>query len=1310
MNNKHLSHFAGLLSFALATTVTGITAQAQTQTLNFARAKWIWHQPATNVTLNSFEGGTVYFRLPVTLPAKPKVKSAEIIATADNLFTLYVNGKIAGESENWSQPKRINLSTRLKPGQNLIAFEASNTAMGPAGLLVKIVIALADGQRIELVSDAVWKCNGGEVKAWAETGFDDTKWKQAYIIGDTGIAPWGEVAHIPAKAEPARTDLSVLPENDFKWPDGGIAFIGDDCSLYRETYKGAGAASLGVTVFTARKSRSYPEHDLPAPIKVGHKLYLLKPLKAGAKPEVILDAGTGAIGTPCCSYDGKWIYVSMVLNDEPFYHIYRISSKGGRLTRLTDGPFHDIDPAELPDGRIVFTSTRIGTFEEYHNPPSRSLFTMDADGRDIQPLTHTFVFDNEARVLADGRIIFIRSDNFFDRGKVETLLSAIHPDGTHGYTEFGLDLGPEYGGRLRAFYCGSPAPMPDGRVAFVSGGGIIVGRPGSMQKDQRNIGLDAGDVAAMPDGRLICTLARKGNYTKLGIIDPDALTIDKVPVVYDAQEMLIHSPTYVGPRQTPPILSGKADKKESDNLKATGFLFCQNARFTKNTTAGWPHVRAIRVIAGKGLTTRSSHSYIVHAGNETVELGTVPIAPDGSFSVEVPADTAIAFQAVDAEGRSELNEMSWIFVKPGERRSCIGCHQTRQATPSTASNRAQALQTEPLKLLGQGRPHHFRGNNAAVTGMMEMQFDRYREVAGLNRYSESSDPFANSKTEVAGLITQLKTGDDNLKISSANRLAVFRDHTAAQALAGRLREKNREVRVAAAMSLAACGTRDSVQPLLDTLTDTDPLVAQAASIALENLTGHTEAFNAFTKPDERLAGAGKWRDWFHAAGWAAIEQDLVHRIGNTDSNIARRAAVALGHTGSDAARQQLRAYLTTARDFNPLPEWRKSHQGDGAKFNSLSDVNPRKIQAVTRSLGYLKDKEAVPLLAETLYRNSDPATGNLFLAEACVEALGSIATPEVEPILTNAFTRLKDYIHYTSWYGDHGALMACHASPVHYFILETLDRMESRLAGGIVPCIIRSVPTDFDRALFIWNDDYETLAGRVIRRNDPQSTVIETCLAILGDPQTNRTPEIALAIATVHGAWGGKPDLENRAAQILSLTCRDRKFEPRIRAALDRYRTRPNDDIERVFSTGIPVVNKLPIKNWVCFFLARNLGHMADPNSVDSLLAVLEQTMPEAATGYPDPKGPGVLFLHNGLTPCYRAAAAWALGIIRERKSVPTLLKVVENLQNAPDTRHAAAVALDRIGDESSFAAITKLVENYPDISTRKALLHAARK
>ena len=509
------------------------------------------------------------------------------------------------------------------------------------------------------------------------------------------------------------------------------------------------------------------------------------------------------------------------------------------------------------------------------------------------------------------------------------------------------------------------------------------------------------------------------------------------------------------------------------------------------------------------------------------------------------------------------------------------------------------------------------------------------------------------------------------------------------------------------MAIAACGTRDSVGTLLDGLDDEDPLAAQAAAIALENITGHAEPFNAFATRGQRREQAEQWREWFATHDWGAIEADLVERLARGDRDQQRRAAVAMGHVGSDAARESLRAYVARERDNNPFPEWRKDHRGDGAKFNSLADVNPRALQAVTRSLGYLRDRSAVPLLIETLARHSQPENSNLFFAEAAVEALGRIGTPEAEAGLIAAMANLKDYFHYVGWYGDHPALFACHASPVHYLITEALDARGSTQAKNIVPHLIRSVPTDVDRALFAPNDDNETIIGRVIRRAGSEAAVVETCLSILGDSQGVRAPEIEEAIGTTYQAWGGKPDSENRAAHTLSLVCRDRKYEPRVRTALDRYRVRPNDEIARVFDHGIPVVQQLPVKNWVCFFLARTLGNLGDERSVPSLLACLEASPPELASGHPDPAGPGVLFLHNDLTPCWRAAAAWALGQIGDHRAATALVRVVADLQNAVDTRHAAAVALGRIGQTDSLPTLRKLAATYPEVSTRRALLKA---
>ena len=87
---------------------------------------------------------------------------------------------------------------------------------------------------------------------------------------------------------------------------------------------------------------------------------------------------------------------------------------------------------------------------------------------------------------------------------------------------------------------------------------------------------------------------------------------------------------------------------------------------------------------------------------------------------------------------------------------------------------------------------------------------------------------------------------------------------------------------------------------------------------------------------------------------------------------------------------------------------------------------------------------------------------------------------------------------------------------------------------------------------------------------------------------------------------------------------------------------------------------------------ARTLGNLADPRSVDSLVATLDQCLPEGSLGYPDPTSPSAMFLQKDFTPCYRAVAAWALGQIGDRRAGPILLAVIGNLNNATDTRGVA--------------------------------------
>ena len=73
----------------------------------------------------------------------------------------------------------------------------------------------------------------------------------------------------------------------------------------------------------------------------------------------LIKIDTGVVRDPEISFDGKKVVFSMRKNKEDDYHIYEIGLDGSGLKQLTSSKgVTDIDPLYLPDGGIVFTSTR----------------------------------------------------------------------------------------------------------------------------------------------------------------------------------------------------------------------------------------------------------------------------------------------------------------------------------------------------------------------------------------------------------------------------------------------------------------------------------------------------------------------------------------------------------------------------------------------------------------------------------------------------------------------------------------------------------------------------------------------------------------------------------------------------------------------------------------------------------------------------------------------------------------------------------------------------------------------------------------
>ncbi|MDR1963802.1 MAG: hypothetical protein LBQ50_08485 [Planctomycetaceae bacterium] len=73
-------------------------------------------------------------------------------------------------------------------------------------------------------------------------------------------------------------------------------------------------------------------------------------------------------------------------------------------------------------------------------------------------------------------------------------------------------------------------------------------------------------------------------------------------------------------------------------------------------------------------------SFNTHLGLK-VQHGIVPVESDGSAHFVVPADKNIFIQALDKNYREVQRERTFVNYRPGEIRSCVGCHERASETP-----------------------------------------------------------------------------------------------------------------------------------------------------------------------------------------------------------------------------------------------------------------------------------------------------------------------------------------------------------------------------------------------------------------------------------------------------------------------------------------------------------------------------------------------------------------------------------------------------------------------------------------------------
>ncbi len=199
--------------------------------------------------------------------------------------------------------------------------------------------------------------------------------------------------------------------------------------------------------------------------KGGSALRLISFGAEGGEVSTVLESSTGVIRDPEVSFDGKRVVFSMRQEKEDDYHLYEIGIDGSGLRQLTflEG-VTDIDPAWLPDGGIVFSSTRDYKFCQCNRHIMANLFRMDAEGGNIHRIGGSTLFEGHSALMPDGRILYDRWE-YVDRHFGPSFgLWAINPDGT------GLSL--VYGNNAW-----SPGMVGDARV--IPGTHLLVATLGS---------------------------------------------------------------------------------------------------------------------------------------------------------------------------------------------------------------------------------------------------------------------------------------------------------------------------------------------------------------------------------------------------------------------------------------------------------------------------------------------------------------------------------------------------------------------------------------------------------------------------------------------------------------------------------------------------------------------------------------------------------------------------------------------------------------------------------------------------------------
>jgi hypothetical protein len=396
------------------------------------------------------------------------------------------------------------------------------------------------------------------------------------------------------------------------------------------------------------------------------------------------------------------------------FHIMAMDADGSNLRQLTDGPYDDFSPCPLPDGGIAFLSTRRGGQNRCGGGLTYTLHRMDADGKNLRALSYHETDEWHPSVLHDGRIVYTRWD-YVDRSAANFHgLWTCNPDGSNPAVLFG-----NYTHRPWACYQAQAVPGSN-RILFIAGGHhCAVGGP-LVLLDPSRVALDPRSGEDRPEAFQELTpevrFPEADGWSESYFFSPwplsekyflTAFSHDRIGGEYAGQhpdmtglyyfdrfgnlELLFRRegisavyPVPLAPRPQPRVVPSTLDP----GLKDEGEFALTDVYRKLSPWRADERVVELRVfqLLPKSRSTGANDppiSYQPGQENARMLLGTVPVEADGSAYFRAPARKPLYFQAVDASGRALQGMKSLVYLQPGERLGCVGCHEGPGKVPAS---------------------------------------------------------------------------------------------------------------------------------------------------------------------------------------------------------------------------------------------------------------------------------------------------------------------------------------------------------------------------------------------------------------------------------------------------------------------------------------------------------------------------------------------------------------------------------------------------------------------------------------------------